>query len=106
MPALPDIVRDSKLDTRFHRGDTVHSYIEPALNRRRRSRQESWKRERDLGQGSYGRVLREKCTAGGSKGALRAVKMILKSSNPTHTLDYHRELEVVAKFSHRRVSHE
>lgn len=102
-PPIPDLVRDSNLQTSFHLDCTIHSYTEFDRTRRRTIRQEYWKSKRRLGQGSYGQVWLEECTEGKSQGALRAVKIIHKAPD-TNTRDYLRELEAVAKFSHPRVS--
>jgi hypothetical protein len=104
MPPVSDLVRDSKLQADVSRGSTIHSFVEAGQNRRRISRQEVWQHEKHLGQGSYGQVWLEKCTAGKSIGELRAVKMIRKKPNASTIRDYNRELEAVAKFSNPKVS--
>lgn len=104
MPPISDLVRDSKLEARLLRDYTIHSYTETGHSRRRISRQECWRTESHLGQGSYGRVWLEKCIEGNSLGTLRAVKMVLKRRNSSNTIDYNRELDAVAKFSHPKVS--
>ena len=103
MPPPSDLVRDSKLETRILNDHTVHSCIVTNHNRRRIYREEYWKRERLLGQGSYGQVWLEKCTSSDNTGQLRAVKVVRKQTN-LDAIDYGRELEVVAKFSHAKVS--
>ena len=105
MPLSPDLVRDSKLETRFVGGQTAHSYIGTDHSGRRIYRNEYWKRERLLGQGSYGQVWLENGTSGGNAGQLRAVKMVQKQPGLDY-INYDRELEAVAKFSHTRVSGE
>lgn len=104
MPAVPDLVRDSKLQTRHIDGHTIHRYLEASSSRRRIPREEYWKRERDLGHGSFGRVWLEKCVKGNNEGQLRAVKMVRNLSNSSSAVDFNRELEAVAKFSNARVS--
>jgi hypothetical protein len=101
MPRVPDLVRDSKLETSFDQNQTItiHNYVETDPNRRRIFRQEYWKLERHLGQGSYGQVQLEKCLSV----RLRAVKKVMKRPGP-NSVDYSRELEAVAKFSHPKVS--
>ncbi|KAF7552319.1 hypothetical protein G7Z17_g4387 [Cylindrodendrum hubeiense] len=99
-----DLVRDSKLEARFIGGATHHALLvsDPALGRRRRHEDERWFRKKRLGGGSYGTVWLESCTDGRKKGALRAVKEILKpspSDSSKDFLDYGRELEAIAKFS-------
>jgi hypothetical protein len=105
MPRTPDLVRDSKLETSFDKNQTItiHNYVETDPNRRRIIRQEYWKLERHLGHGSYGQVQLEKCAAGNSYGGLRAVKKVMKRLG-RNNIDYDRELEAVAKFSHPKVS--
>ncbi|KAI9690150.1 MAG: hypothetical protein M1822_009111 [Bathelium mastoideum] len=102
MAAVPDLVRDSKLETRHTNGHTIHRYLEASSNRRRVPREEYWKRERDLGHGSFGRVWLEKCVKGNSKGELRAVKMVRNFSKSSSAVDFNRELEAVAKFSNAK----
>ncbi|KAF2233265.1 kinase-like protein [Viridothelium virens] len=102
MPAVPDLVRDSKLETRHINGHTVHRYLEASGSRRRVLREEYWKREKDLGHGSFGRVWLEKCVKGSNEGQLRAVKMVRNLSNSSSTFDFRRELEAVAKFSNAK----
>ena len=104
MPPVSDLVLDSKLVTRLERGHVVHTYTETSHNRRRIYHQESWKREQELGHGSYGQVWLEKCVSGNSAGRIRAVKMVRKRANSSKPMDFNRELEAVAKFSHTRVS--
>ncbi|KAH7128878.1 kinase-like domain-containing protein [Dactylonectria macrodidyma] len=99
-----DLVRDSKLETRFIGGATHHAVLvsDPALGRRRQLEDERWSREQRLGGGGYGTIWLERCTDGRKKGSLRAVKEIFKpasSSSSTNSLDYGRELEAIAKFS-------
>jgi hypothetical protein len=104
MPPIPDLVRDSKLETAFlDQKTTVHTFIEPdGAGGRRIRREQCWKKGELLGRGAFGDVWREQCVAGKEKGALRAVKVIRKQS---HSVDLNRELEAIAKFSHSRVRH-
>ncbi|KAH8737297.1 kinase-like domain-containing protein [Ilyonectria robusta] len=100
--SLPDLVRDSKLDTRFlPDGATQHTFYvtPPHASRRQRARvDEVWRRERKLGKGGYGDVWLERCDSGPSTGTLRAVKeMLIKP-----LMDYSRELEAMTKFSHEK----
>jgi hypothetical protein len=105
MPPPLDIVQDSRLETEFLDGSTIHSFVEPSGRNRRVSRKESWRLERHLGRGGFGHVQLERCTAGKSKDAMRAVKIINKQSGYTRRgpVDLNRELEAIAKFSHNRV---
>jgi hypothetical protein len=102
-----DLVRDSKLDTRFESDYTVHTYHQHGLNYHRRpvQREEFWRRERQLGSGAFGIVWLEKCVLDQENVRLRAVKQILKRRlRGVPQLDYARELEAIAKFSHPKVS--
>jgi hypothetical protein len=107
MARLPDLVRDSKLETRIIDNDYyVHTYYEsdPKSRRRAVARLEHWQRQRLIGGGSYGSVWLEKCVKGRHDIQVRAVKKI---STPIHQhpkpIDYNRELEAIAKFSHPNV---
>jgi hypothetical protein len=101
MARLPDLVQDSKLETHFLPGETVHTYHEPDPTSQRRlvSRSEHWQRQTRIGDGGFGSVWLEKCTEGHRDIQLRAVKRIEISAR----VDYNRELEAIAKFSHRKV---
>ena len=111
MARLPDLVRDSKLETHFlPSGDssveTVHTYHEPDPTSRRRlvSRSEHWQRQRKIGGGSSASVWLEKCTKGGHRDVeVRAIKQIEIHRHSGRMLDFSRELEAIAKFSHRKV---
>lgn len=103
MPPLPDLVRDSKLETIFHETTTEHKYIEAGGSRRRVHRYEHWKREKQLGHGAYGQVWLERCTESANQGSVRAVKVVRKRERSSHAVDYNRKLEAVAKFSHPKV---
>jgi hypothetical protein len=104
MPPMLDLVQDSRLITRFlENGTTVHSFIEPDGARRRIHREEYWKREQRVGSGGFGQVQLEKCTEGKKRGNMRVVKIIDKQSNSPKPIDFNRELEAIAKFSHDRV---
>lgn len=113
MAQISDLVRDSKLETFFLADGgvkTVHTFREsdPTSGRRLVTRQEHWQRQRRVGGGASGSVWIEKCTdcgrLGGPQGdAVRAVKQIdMKTS--LRSIDYNRELEAIAKFSHTKVS--
>jgi hypothetical protein len=102
-PEQSDLVRDSKLETRFEEDCVYHIYQESdrAAGRRSVVRHEYWKRKRHLGSGGFGIVWLELCTKGTQKGEERAVKEIKRTKE---SLDYHRELEAIAKFSHQKVA--
>ncbi|KAJ5590038.1 hypothetical protein N7450_004010 [Penicillium hetheringtonii] len=108
MARLPDLVRDSKLETRFlpdFSVETVHIYhwheAEPA-QRRPVSLSEHWKRQRKIGGGGYSTVWLESCPKVSRYGVqLRAVKQI-ETGGRFARIDFNRELEAIAKFSHPR----
>ena len=108
MARLPDLVRDSKLETHFLTDggfETVHLFHEPDPSSRQRvvSRSEHWQRQRKIGSGAFGRVFLERRTKGGRDGVqVRAVKQIDTDSQYAQ-VNYNRELEAIAKFSHRKV---
>ncbi|CAI6094766.1 unnamed protein product [Clonostachys chloroleuca] len=104
-----DLVRDSKLDTSFTGEDVVchTSYTFHPRNRHNRIVvEEKWKLERYLGRGGFGQVDLQKCVQGPKEGELRAVKMIVKNpfNDETKKINYDRELEAIAKFSHEKAS--
>ena len=109
MLRFSDLVRDSRLETRIRKGVTCHRIPEIDLGDDGRpvSRKEYWEKSKDIGSGGFGRVWLEQCIKGQKDTSLRAIKQILKpqdETGTTHTIDYNRELEAIAKFSHPRVS--
>lgn len=106
MPRIPDLVLDSKLETRFASDEyTCHFYNESGTTSRQRTvqREEYWKRQKHIGGGSYGSVWLEECIQGRSEVQLRAVKQITKPPTSSRLIDCYRELEAIAKFSHPKV---
>ena len=105
MAAVPDLVRDSQLVTEVHAKYFVHRYDELDLENGARNiiRKEYWRRQKLIGTGAYGQVWLEKCIKGGSGREFRAVKEITKPSSMRKQDQYNRELEAIAKFSHKRV---
>jgi hypothetical protein len=103
MPLVSDLVKDSKLDTQFKGGLTVHvSYVSGASSRQRKIRkEETWRRLKQLGSGAYGTVWLENES---TEQKVRAVKTIRKQADGSTPIDYSRELEAIAKFSHVKVS--
>jgi hypothetical protein len=114
MGRLPDLVRDSKLETQpGTHGDTIHIFRDPSRQRRTTER-ERWRYKSLIGHGGGGVVwLQEKVTKRSTSASVetRAVKAI-KVDEPhepksTHQLSiaeqYVRELEALAKFSQRKV---
>ncbi|KAJ5974972.1 hypothetical protein N7481_008679 [Penicillium waksmanii] len=107
MTRLPDLVRDSRLETHFLPDcsvETVHTYNESDATSRRRvvARSEHWKRRRRIGGGGYSTVWLEECAQGSRCDIqVRAVKQI-ETGGRFHRIDFNRELETIAKFSHSR----
>ncbi|CAH0051188.1 unnamed protein product [Clonostachys solani] len=103
---LTDLVHDSKLDTRFvEDGGVVHvSFVSTPGLRRKERKEERWKSSRILARGSFGRVWLQECTHDNGSKSFRAVKEIFKQkvANEEKPIDYTRELEAIAKFSHTK----
>ncbi|OOQ87150.1 hypothetical protein PEBR_18436 [Penicillium brasilianum] len=116
MAQIPDLIRDSKLETRFlpHCGvETVHTFREsdPASGQRLVIRSEHWQRQRRIGSGGFGSVWLERRIKGGRSGAtaaqdsaVRAVKQIDMDTR-LGLIHCNHELEAIAKFSHSRYEH-
>lgn len=105
MPLVSDLVRDSKLET-YITGDITRHVIESSGRhpRQRRVRKEqAWRRAGRLGEGAFGTVWKEVLEAGESDIKARAVKVVRKRENRSKTVNYSKELEAIAKFSHPRV---
>ncbi|KAH7141673.1 kinase-like domain-containing protein [Dactylonectria macrodidyma] len=104
---VPDLVRDFQLTTRFLTdGATQHTVYRVSLQsgHQRPSRiDETWNRQQELGSGGFGCVWLERCVSEPGQGKLRAVKEIRK--DPSLPVSYTRELEAMAKFSHKRYVH-
>ncbi|KAK5631506.1 hypothetical protein RRF57_007220 [Xylaria bambusicola] len=103
-----DLVQDLRLETSVgHDGVTKHTYAhaEPGSGQRAVPVTENWKQSRLLGRGGCGTVWLEVCVSGPKQGEFRAVKEIKKQDIWADTIDYGRELQAVAKFSHRKYSH-
>lgn len=106
MATLSDLVNDSKLLVRFSAEYTCHDVFESDSGDgrpvRRLRKEEKWKKEKHLGQGSFGSVWLEQCLSTG-KAKYRAVKAVPKVSPFSQDVDYMRELEADAKFSQKKV---
>ncbi|VUC21795.1 unnamed protein product [Clonostachys rosea] len=107
---VSDLVRDSKLETQItSNGNVVRhiSYISnPRMRQRRMKKEETWRRLKKLGSGSFGCVWLEERLDGDDTSGLRAVKEITKSREGKRSeIDYNRELEAIAKFSHPKYVH-
>jgi len=96
-----DLVLDSKLQTTFHNNYTKHviDVAGPNVHQRRTTQEQRWRRRKPLGRGTFGEVWLEELSAGQSSVTQRAVKIIGRHTS----VDYSRELEAFAKFSHRKV---
>ena len=105
MPPISDLVRDSKLETKFCLGYTQHVYhVSGGTPRQRKMRmEERWERGRNLGTGGFGTVWLEKLVTENGEEKYRAVKEIRKDMQRSEAISYSRELEAIAKFSHQKV---
>jgi serine/threonine protein kinase len=102
-----DLVNDSKLPVRFSAKHTHHVIFESNTRAgqqvRRQRREETWEKVKHLGRGGFGSVWLEKRSRVDSQPKTRAVKAIPKSTPFSQVIDYKRELQAIAKFSHRKV---
>lgn len=106
MERLPDLVRDSRLTTPvFDSAQTVHEYEESGNGARLVRRREAWDREaRPIGRGGFSLIwLERRRTEVSTVVPTRVLKEISLADSRTRTADYIRELEAIAKFSHRKV---
>lgn len=107
---VSDLVRDSKLIAFQTDDPSIVRHIvytsNPHMRQRRMKTEEAWKRRQKLGTGAFGQVYLEELLSGSEAGKLRAVKEIAKTppQDPRKEIDYTRELEAIAKFSHDKVS--
>jgi hypothetical protein len=105
MSQVSDLIKDSKLHTKFESELITPTFLESTTiagrRGRRRERNEVWKRKRHLGIGIFGTVWLEECV---SEGKLRAVKEVRKSVPSLESIDFNRELEAIARFSQQKVS--
>ncbi|KAI1861843.1 hypothetical protein JX265_009346 [Neoarthrinium moseri] len=102
---LPELVRDSRLETIFNADSTVHIYHDRP-GRRATPRREAWKKKHILGSGGNGVVwLEEQLMENlgeAPSAAYRAVKQITSTESKS-ILDLCKyELEALAKFSTRK----
>jgi len=117
---LPDLVRDSKIETVVLSDKRTRHVIFRAGRsaRQRRVRiEETWARAGCLGRGAYGTVYKEYREAqenpdedarrpeGEARPTVRAVKKINKAVISGEEIDYAMELETIAKFSNPKYSH-
>ena len=106
MSHIPDLVKDSRLETSSTEDFTIHQYDESDDEGYSRSnrRTEYWKSSELLGRGGCGEVWLQRCVKGKRTYEWRAVKVIATSTSSAKRLDYVSELEAIAKFSQKRVS--
>jgi len=101
-PRLPDLVRQTELETQYRDGCIVHLYHEyGGTSRERTLREVYWKHKQYVTGGGYGSVWLEECTSGNSNVKVRAVKKISTGNQPL--FKFVREMEAIAVFSHRKV---
>lgn len=103
---LPELVRDSQLETRFaSKGQIVHIFRDTPTT----AREEVWKRgKKPIGRGAFGEVWLEKCIKGQEPGgpetrAVKVLRLIPQGEIRLEVSDYSRELEALVKFSQRKV---
>lgn len=104
MPRLPDLVRDTQLNTEITGDLTLHSSHASNYDRYKRPSVQlvQWRRGKKIGDGGQGRVYLER-RVGGAKGDQPEVRAVKRIADATHR-QYLHELEAIAKFSQRRVS--
>ena len=106
---VSDLVRDSKLVTKFTGQCTQHVRYRSEEHRKVKH-QEQWVRRRHLGGGAFGTIWLETLESLNGRAIpdeekqLRAVKDIKKDVHGSVANYYNRELEATAKFSQERVS--
>ncbi|KAI0401117.1 kinase-like domain-containing protein [Xylaria palmicola] len=103
---LPELVRDSKLQTTLTVDSTVHVYYDRP-GRRAEPKREIWKKERLIGSGGNGVVWLEKqqlaaSSRDGNQARYRAVKQITLAQSTSVLAICKSELEALAKFSTRK----
>lgn len=103
---LPDLVRDTRLNTSFKDNITIHHYDESDDENDVRSTwlSECWQQMSHLGHGGYGDVWLQQCVSGKRGYERRAVKIIPRLRLKDKKDSYMAEPETIAKFSQRRVS--
>ncbi|KAF7626482.1 hypothetical protein AFLA_013873 [Aspergillus flavus NRRL3357] len=104
--AAKELVNDMKLNAEIHPDGTTHYTFEPDYSQDKADRwlpkKEIWKKEKLLGEGTYGKVWLERCSSREGPARLRAVKMIIKPTNSAHRAYCDQELEAIAKFSQQK----
>jgi len=103
--AETDLVRHTRIDATLWE-DSKYAYTKHTYYGWRKEAVEEyvWKRGyKPFGVGGFGSVFQEECIQGANRGAVRAVKQIIKPtvSQAGTGLDYGKELEAIARFSKR-----
>jgi serine/threonine protein kinase len=98
---LPDLVRDTRLETEFRGNLTIHTHGLSESLRRGKKERIHWERVKEIGRGGFGSVHLETRRGPLNTGQpeLRAVK---RMRHATHRRLTH-ELEAIAKFSNEKV---
>ncbi|KAJ5698100.1 hypothetical protein N7462_000105 [Penicillium macrosclerotiorum] len=104
--ATSDLVLDTKIHVELRSGYThrfsIRSENAPGKYVRRQHREDIWRQENILGTGSYGSVWLERCLTSPDAAELQAVKTIAKAMIVRDGINYHEELEAIAKFSQKK----
>ena len=104
---LSDLVADTKLRVEFFDDQTYRFTIQSGITTgrfvRRKERCDVWKTEQKLGDGTSGNVWLHRCLTSRGQAEVQAVKTIDKRQMAAQEIDYHRELEAIAKFSLQKV---
>jgi len=98
---LPDLVRDSRLDTEFRNGLTIHSYTASGAHRRIEKERVHWEKVKEIGKGGFGSVHLE--TRRGSHASEQPEVRAVKHIRQVNHQNWVHELEAVAKFSNKQV---
>lgn len=97
-----DLVQDSQLQVKILEDRTIHYVRDKSSTERLAIIEQTWHRVRKVGHGGFGVVWLESCTSGNAK-KIRAVKELKTVKENGSHVNYIRELEAVAKFSHEKV---
>ena len=97
-----DLVADTKIRVEFDSDLTYRFTIQSGISLRRRERKETWILDRKLGQGNYGSVWLHRSQTN-NQDEVQAVKRIDKAKMLRERVDWHKELEAIAKFSQKKV---
>lgn len=95
---LPELARDSRLDTKSGKDFITHLY----RDRPGRHRQERWNARKELGRGSFGLVLLYERSSEHGQEDPKKYRAVKELTGPPDL--YKHELVALAKFSHQKVS--